>query len=349
MKAYVACRTTEYRNARGRGIEVYNVTDGGWENIQTISVLDNPSYICVDRSGKFLYAVHGDMHHVSSYKFLPDGRLKHLNIVDSQGKNPVYITPNITNEFLFVASLQGGAVATLKIQEDGSLSEAVSVEYFEGITPQGVSHAHQCELDKTGKYLLVPTQGRHIGYERVYVLAIDNTTGKLTRCSHVTARSYAEPRTLAISEDNTRVYLMNEKGNYVTYYNFNDTTGTLTPLQIVPSLPETYVGEGQASAILIHPNGRFVYGTNRIHESIVTYRLNENTGFLATLGFTSALGKTPRFFMFSPEADQLVVANEDTDTIRFFDVDSDTGALIFADKTVATGSPTGIVFREEKS
>lgn len=346
MFAYVGCRTTEHRNARGKGISVFEIGKGRWELKQTLPILDNPSYLCMDRAEKYLYTVHGDLHQVSAFRFLPDGLLEHLNTVDSEGKNPVYITPSRTNKFLFVASLQGGAVATLQIQDDGSLSEAVQVIHLEGLTAEGVSHAHQCELDRTGNYLLVPTQGRHIGYERVYVLRVNNETGELTECSHVTARTYAEPRHLAISEDNKRVYLINEKGNYVTYYTFDDQQGVLTPVQIIPSLPETYTGEGQASAILIHPNGRFVYATNRIHESIAAYRVNENTGFLSLLSFTPALGRTPRFFMFSPDGRQLIVANEDTDTIRVFDADGETGMLTFAEQTIQTGSPTSIVFRE---
>lgn len=347
MFVYVGCRTTEHRNARGKGIEVFETAGTGkdWVKKQTLPILDNPSFLCFDRTKNYLYTVHGDFNEVSSFKIGTDGLLTHLNTVSSQGKNPVYVTPSINNKYIFCASLQGGAVASLPIQSDGSLGEAISTVHLAGLTPEGVSHAHQCELDRTGNWLLVPTQGRHIGYERVYIIKINNETGELTEYGHVTARTYAEPRTLAFSEDNKRVYLMNEKGNYVTYYKFDEQEGTLTPLQIIPSLPETYVGEGQASAILIHPNGKFVYGTNRIHESIVTYRVNEETGFLTTVEFNSVLGLTPRFFTFNEDASQLWIANEDSDTIRIFNVDAETGHLVFSDQTIETGSPTSIVYR----
>jgi len=344
--AYVGCRTTKARNARGKGISVYAVAaDGTWTQIDCTTILENPSYLAFDKTRRYLYTVHGDLNEVSAFKIKADGKLSFLNTVSSQGKNPVFLTANKTNHFLFVASLQGGAIATLPIHDDGSLGEATSVEHLEGLTDTGVSHAHQCQLDQTEQFLFVPTQSRHIGYERVWGFRINDTTGKLTRVSTVDARQYAEPRHIAFSPDNHSAYLVNEKGNAVTYYHFNEQAGTLEPRQIIPSLPETYTGEGQASAILVHPSGKFVYASNRIHESIAAYRVNEQTGFLSLLGFSSVLGKTPRFITFNHTATQLIVANEDSDTIRFFDIDATTGTLTFANKTIITGSPTCIIYR----
>jgi 6-phosphogluconolactonase (cycloisomerase 2 family) len=318
---------------------------GNWTLKEIVPTLENPSYLCLDKSEQYLYTVHGDLHQVSAFKINSDYTLTHINTVDSQGKNPVFITPNKTNQYVFVASLQGGTVATMKIQEDGSLSEAFFIEHLEGLTPEGVSHAHQCILDKTGEFLFVPTQGRHIGYERVFVFKVDNETGHLTRSGYVDARQYAEPRHITLSHDNKRAYLINEKGNTVTYYDFDDNIGRLTPLQIIPSLPDTYVGQGQASAILVHPSDRFVYASNRMHESIVTYRVDRNTGYLTTIGYTSVLGKTPRFICFTPDHKQLLVANEDSDTLQLFDIDDETGSLTFSGNSITTGSPTCVAFK----
>ncbi len=343
--AYVGCRTTKERNARGQGISVYKVNEAGnWQLKEIVPILENPSYLAFDKTGQFLYTVHGDLHQVSAFKIKEDGGLEFLNTVDAQGKNPVHIIPSKNNKFMFVATLQGGAVATLPRHEDGSLGEAISVEHLEGLTPEGVSHAHQCLLDNNEEYLFVPSQGRHIGYERLWVFKVDNETGKLTRAHIQEARMYDEPRHVSISPDNKRVYLINERGNCMTYYGFDDKTGHVEARQILPSLPETYTENGQASASLCHPSGKFVYGSNRIHESIVTYRVNENTGYLTLAGFTPVLGKTPRFMCFNEDATQLIVGNEDSDTIRFFDINQETGELTFADKTVETGSPTCVIF-----
>lgn len=346
MYAYVGCRTTKARNARGKGISCYQIDkEGNWNLTSITPILDNPSYLAFDNTKKYLYTVHGDLNQVSAFAVQPDGSLQFINTVSAQGKNPVYLTPSKNNKWMFVATLQGGAVATLPIHDDGSLGEAVSVAHLEGLTAEGVSHAHQCLLDNSGNYLLVPTQGRHIGYERVWVLRIDNETGTLERVCISEARTYDEPRHIALTPDNKRAYLINEKGNSIRYFDFDAATGRLTPRQVTPSLPEDYTGQGQASASLVHPNGKFVYVSNRIHESIASYRIDEENGFLRNIAFTSCEGKTPRFITFSPDAKQLIVANEDSDTIKFFDIDEQTGAISYTGQTVETGSPTSIVFK----
>lgn len=346
MYVYIGCRTTEERNARGKGITIYEIKDDKWVYKETINTKANPSYLTLDNSQQYLYTVHGDFNDVSAFKILKNGSLEYLNTVSATGKNPVYLTCNKNNKFIFVATLQGGTIATLPIKDDGSLGESVHVFHLDGLTSEGVSYAHQCELDKTGEYLFVPTQGRNIGYERIWVFKVNNDTGELTLVSFVTARSYAEPRHIVVSNDNTRVYLINEKGNDVTYYNFDSEGGILTPLQIVNTLPETYVGEGQASAIALHPNEKFLYATNRIHDSITAYRVNKETGYISILSWTPSLGKTPRFFRFSLDGSKLLVANEDSDTIRVFYVSPENGSLTFMDETIKTGSPTCIAIKD---
>lgn len=343
---YVGCRTTKARNARGKGISLYHVDDNGcWKLVEITPILENPSYLSLDKTKSYLYTVHGDLNAVSAFKIGDEGRLQFINTVCSQGKNPVFITPNKTNKFLFVATLQGGTVTSLPINDDGSLGEAVYVEHLQGLTETGVSHAHQCLLDNNEKFLFVPTQGRNVGYERVWVFKVDDNTGKLSRVCYVDARKHFEPRHVAIHPDNKKVYLINEIGNAVTYYDLDDNSGKIKPLQIIPSLPDTYTGEGQASAILVHPGRELLYASNRIHDSVVCYRINRHTGFLTTMHYTPVLGKTPRFMTFNEDGSKLLVANEDSDTIKIFDVNPKTGELIYSERSVTTGSPTCIVFK----
>lgn len=244
---------------------------------------------------------------------------------------------------------RGEGISVYEIAKDGSLGDVVDVIHLEGVPgkngepPKGVSHAHQCEWDKTGRYLFVPTQRRGVGYERIYVIGFSSETGHFTMKSHIDARTYFEPRHVAVATDNRRVYGINEKGNSVTFYEFDEATGTLEARQIVPSLPETYTGQGQASAVLIHPTKPFLYVTNRIHESIAWYRINEQTGYLTCMGWVPCLGLTPRFFTWMPTG-ELLVANEDSDTIRIFDCNPETGEPVFTGRTIPVKSPTGVVF-----
>lgn len=362
--AYVGCRTTKKRFAHGKGISVYTIDENGsWTLQNIVPTLDNPAFLVFDRTKQFLYTVHGDGHQVSAFKVLPDGNLEPLNVVDSQGKNPVYAVPSFNNKFLFVATLQGGAVASLPILSDGSLGEAVSVAYLEGQPDKGVSHAHACVLDHTGKWLLVPTQARGVGYERVWVYAVNQETGVLTLVSSTEARKYDEPRHIVLSADNKKAYLANERGNTLRVFDFDDTTGTLKPLQVVPTLQETYVGPNMVSAIVLEPQGRRVYVSNRIkegippegegpnvapfrgQETIVSYEIDKTTGLLKNPEFVNCEGYTPRFMTLGPDGKQLICANMDSDTLKFFNIDAATGRLSYSGQTVVTESPCTLVFR----
>ena len=361
--AYVGCRTTAKRCAHGKGISVYAIDAKGEWKLQSIApTLDNPAFLTLDRDRKALYTVHGDGHQVSAFKIRPDGNLAFLDTVDARGKNPVYAVPAFNNRFLFVASLQGGAIASLPIREDGSLGEAVSVMHLEGIPGKGVSHAHACVLDRTGKFLLVPTQARGVGYERVWVFRVDQEAGSLTLASVSDARTYDEPRHIVLSPDNRRAYLINEKGSTIRMFSFDAAAGRLQPEQVVPTLQETYVGPNMASAIVMSLDGRHVYATNRIHEGIppegeapayadfrgqetlVSYAVDPETGMLEKPQWVSCEGYTPRFMTMTPDGKELIVANMDSDTLQFFSLERD-GRPRYTGKTVRTESPCALVFR----
>lgn len=344
--AYIGCRTTRERNARGKGLKVCRVMDDGtYSEIQLIEKMENPSYQCIDRNKEFLYTVHGDKNEVSAFRIQKDGRLEYLNTVGNVGKNPVFITTDSTNHFLYAASLQGGCVNVLKRREDGQAEEPFYKAHLPGKTEEGLSHAHQCLWDVNEKYLFVPAQGRRIGYGEVNVFRkMEDGTLEKTDC--FLARELDEPRHGAIHPNNRFYYVVNERGNSVTFCLFDEEKGMLEAKQIVQALPETYVGEGQASALLVHPSGRFLYESNRIHDSITIYSIDQNTGYLKGIGNVPCLGKTPRFMTFTPDG-ELAVANEDSDDIRFFKTNDRTGELIYTDKVFYTESPVCITYLEQ--
>lgn len=351
MIAYVGCRTTEQRNARGKGIRAFRIDDeGNWKEFQTLKTPEeNPSYQTLDHTGKFLYSVHGDFTKASSYRVNDDYTLSLMNVIElgSSGQNPVFIVPDKTNKFIIIASLQGGAVHVIRRNSDGSLGERVHITHLEGKTEGTVSYAHQCIWDKTQTFLFVVTQGRNKGYEWVKVFRFDSDSGVLTETDTYEARKYSEPRHVSIHPNNKYVYLINEKGNSMTFFEFDDVNGKLYPRQILPSLPDTYTGEGQASASVMSKNGRILIGSNRIHESIVTYRINQLNGYMKLLDFYPTLGLTPRFITFNPDYSKFYVANEDSDTIIEMKLDEETGRLDYTGRIIATESPVCITFKEE--
>ncbi len=346
--AYVGCRTTRERNARGKGLKVYQVSDDGqWTQVQLVEGLENPSYQCLDNTGSFLYTVHGDKEQVSAFRVdKATGKLTYLGSAAAGGRNPVFLSMDPSNRFCYVATLQGGKVSTLERRADGTLSDPISAAVIPGKEPDAVSYPHQCIQDHQHRYLFVPIQGRKTGWGAVNVYRLE-ADGSLTQTDRQLARTPDEPRHLAMHPNNRWAYLINEKGNCVTYYQFDAATGKLSPKQLLPSLPQTYTGEGQASAMLVHPNGKFAYASNRIHESVAAFSIEPHTGYLTPIGFTDVLGKTPRFMTFDPSGRVLYVANEDSDTIVAFDVDPDTGRLTYNGTTIHTESPVCIIFSQE--
>lgn len=344
--AYVGCRTTRERNARGEGLKVYEIADesGEWKEIQCLKTEENPSYQVVDRERKYLYSVHGDSTRVSSYAIGGDGRLTPLNTIDIGGRNPVFIVMDKTNRFVVVAALQGGAVYVIRKEADGTLGEIVHTTKMPGKTDGSISFAHQCIWDQKQEYLFVVTQGRLQGFGQLKVFRFDSQDGSLTETDVFRSREYAEPRHIAIHPNNRYAYLINEKDSTMTFFEFDDVAGKLKPRQILPTLPDTYTGDGQASASILNESGTILIGSNRIHESLAVYRINQHTGYMSPLGHYPTLGLTPRFITFNSDCSRLYAANEDSDTIVEMKLDSDTGIITYTGRVIPTESPVCITF-----
>mgnify|MGYP002339093734 CR=1 FL=1 len=343
--AYVGCRTTKERNARGKGLCVYEINDqtGVWKLVQCLETEPNPSYQTMDQEKKFLYSVHGDFTKVSSYQILADHTLKHLNTIDIGGKNPVDITIDKENKHVIVATLQGGTLYTIERKEDGSLGDVAATYTYEGKEEGKVSTIHQCLWDQRKNYLFACAQGRINGYGQMRALRYSHETGTFTQTAQFFARTWDEPRHAAVHPNNRWVYMCEEKGNKVLYFQFDEKTGAMEAMQELSTVPETITSYSDASEVCVDPSGRYVLVSNRYTDSIAVYRIDPVTGYLKNTGFYSCLGKTPRFFCFAPNG-RCFVANEDSDTIVEFEFDSATGQLFPTLNIIPTGSPVCIVF-----
>ncbi len=341
MYAYTGCRTTRARNARGNGIEVYEIRGEDWFKIQTLETIDNPSYLCFDQRKEYLYSVHGDLTKVSSYKIGKDGKLEFLNEVDIGGKNPVFITVDRANEFLVVATLQGGTLYSIRREQDGRLGEIYDRYVFEGKEEGWTSFAHQCLFDHNLNYIFVPTQARGKGYERLNLIHYD--CGRFRIADYFDARLYSEPRHVSIHKNNCYVYLTNEKGNDLTYLSFDSEKGTLMPRQTLPTIPETFTGVSDVSAVIISHCQQFLFVSNRFSDLITSFRINQETGYVTPIQYTPCLGLTPRFMTLGTEEGTLYCANEESDTIVEFRYD-DSGFLTFTGRMQESLSPVCLIF-----
>lgn len=343
--AYIGCRTTKERNARGKGISVYSVENGRWELQQILEGEVNPSYLCLNQAQDRLYAIHGDFCQVSSYEIHEDGRISPLNTVDTHGNNPVHLILDPTEQWLFVANLQTGGVSVIPVNGDGSLGHIKELKFISGNGGPGyISHPHQVNLDRSGRWLLVPSQGRLQGVGKITVFQVDSEEGDLKEHFAAKARTGAEPRHCVFHPNNRFCYVLNEKDSTAALYYFDEEKGTLEGKQITPTIPEDYTGDGWASAIDIDPQGRFLYVSNRKHDSLTVFTLDQETGHMTWLQNIATGGVQPRFITVSPDGSQVLAANELSDTVRVFNVGED-GILSYSGVTVETESPVCVVFK----
>jgi 6-phosphogluconolactonase (cycloisomerase 2 family) len=349
LYAYIGCRTTKERNARGKGLSVYRVdrATGEWTLVQLVEGLDNPSFLALDRTNRFLYSVHGDLGDVSAHAIDPaSGRLTLLNRRSTGGRNPVHLAADPTNRQLVVANYATGTVVLLPIQADGSLGEVVDMAALPGTpgphrTQQGSSHPHDVPFDPSGRFVIVPDKG----LDRVFAFQVDAAAGKLVPASvpSVASREGAGPRHVAFHPSMSLAYVMNELDSSITTYRFDAQTGRLTPLQIVSTLPSDYTGNNTGAEIAVSRSGRFLFGSNRGHDTVVTMAIDAKTGLLSPQSWTGTAGQGPRFFALDPADETLYAANENSDSIVALRVTA-AGALAPTGKTVHTGSPVCIVF-----
>ncbi|WP_034442496.1 lactonase family protein [Cloacibacillus evryensis] len=346
--AYVGCRTTQKRNARGKGIEIFTIDEitGEWTKCGGFPITPNPSYLCFDKAHEHLYTVHGDYSEATAFKVdKSDGGLFKLNTVSTGGENPVFITPDKTDRWLIAANLQTGSVVSFRKDADGSLSDMVGQAFISGIGPGEISHPHQTVFDRGENFLIVPAQGRKAGLSKTTVFEFDPADGSFREKTTLKTRDRAEARHMAFHPNGGYCYLVNEKDNTVCFHHYDPASGTLTPKQILPVLPDTYTGNGQASGIVITGDGMNLYVSNRIHDSIAHFAIDPATGMISASEWISSYGRTPRFITLGPDGRTLYAANEDSDTIVRYEI-KENGALEKRGDAVNTGSPVCIIFAE---
>ena len=346
--AYVGCFTTQKRKARGKGVAVFRIdpATGAWMFIEACDAIPNPHYVCLDHTQRFLYSAHGDSSEIGAYARDPKtGKLRFLNKQQTGGDNSSTVTPDPSNRYVVLAN--GPGVAVFPINKDGSLAPRSDLVIPSGAPgpfrdEQHGPHPHQAIFDLTGRFVVVPDKG----LDKVHVFRFDAVHGKLVPCDppFVKARYGAIPRHVAFHPSRPYAYVVNEQDSTVNAYHWDTGRGELKPFQRVPTTPTTYVGDNMAAEIAILPSGKFLYASNRGHDSVVIYSVDHATGKLDPVGWESVQGRKPRFFGLDPDASHLYAANENSHTIVVFRINGDTGKLTPTGQVVETGSPSCIVF-----
>ena len=350
LYAYVGCYTTAQRSARGDGIHVYRIDPrtGAWTHVQHVGDLVNPSFLVMAADQRHLYSVHGDETYATAFSVDREtGFLQSLNRAETGGRNGVHQAIDSAGRFMVVANYGAGNVAVLPIRPGGALADAVQVVALPGQPgphriEQAASHPHHVVFDPAGRSVIVPDKG----LDRVFIFRFDAGTGKLTPTGQgaAVARAGSGPRHAAFHPRLPIAWVVNELASTVTTYSWDAERGSLRPLQILPTVPPDYTGESTAAEIAVSASGRFVYCSNRGHDSIAAFTSDPQTGLLTSAGWTPSQGRTPRYIGFDPSHTFLCATNEQSDTVVTYRADAGTGRLAVTGSPVHNASPVSIAF-----
>jgi 6-phosphogluconolactonase len=351
MFAYVGCYTAPDRDGRGEGIGVYRVdpASGEWTPIETVGGLGNPSFLTLDKGQGHLYAVHGgEVSEVSAYaRDRRTGRLSFLGRQGSGGRNPVHLDIDASGRLLAVANYTAGTVAALPIGDDGTLGPPGAILDQRGDPgpdpiEQASAHPHHIPFDRDRRFLIVPDKG----LDRLFVYRADAEQVRLVPHDPPSVATHpgAGPRHIAFHPQGPYAYVINELDSTVTAYGYDTGRGGLHPRQVISTLPEGFAGRNSGAEIVVAPSGRFLYSSNRGHDSIAIFAIDPADGTLSAIGWEPTGGATPRFFALDPAGAFLYAANQGSDTIVAFRVDRERGGLTPTGRIVRTGSPSCICF-----
>jgi 6-phosphogluconolactonase (cycloisomerase 2 family) len=349
MYAYVGSRTTRERNARGDGITVFRVSPAGaLETVQVCGDLVNPSFLALNRNGDRLYTVHGDGDSLSVFAIdRLTGRIEFLQQQSCGGRNPVHLALDPTGQFMVVSNHLGGCVVILPIRDDGTLgpvSQRVELPGEPGPhrVEQAFSKPHFNPFDPSGRWVVVPDKG----LDRIFVFGFGSGQLQPAAVPCVQTRAGAGPRHVAFHPTAPLVYVVNELDSSVTAYRFDAASGALAAFQWLPALPDDFTGNSRASGITVDESGKTLYASNRGHDSIAVFAIDEATGHLRMIQSQPSLGRTPRYFALAPGGRWLYVLNEESGSIVTFAADAATGRLSPSGSQIRSRSPVCMIFSQ---
>jgi 6-phosphogluconolactonase len=327
---------------------------GAIEEVKLAGAVENPSFLALHPTKPLLYSV-GQGRNASGERlglasaFAVDpatGALTLLNQESTVGAGPCHLTVDRAGRHVLVANYGGGSVAVLPMDEKGGLLEASDFVQHEGssVHPnrQQQPHAHAVRLDAAGKFAFVID----LGMDKIMIYRYNDETGKLeaNEPPHASVAPGAGPRHFAFHPSERFAYVVNELNNTVTAFAYDAGAGRLDAVQTLGTLPEDFELENTTAEICVHPSGRFVYASNRGHDSIAAFAIDPETGRMTALGQTPTGGRTPRNFSISPDGAFLVAANQQSGNVTVFRIDPESGALDYTGHQAEVPSPVCVLF-----
>ncbi len=340
-----------YTGANSKGIYVsrFDSATGTLSAPELAAEIQNPSFLAISPDGRALYAC-GEVSgggKVSAFSRDPKtGKLVKLNQQESGGSGPCHVSVDATGKCLLVANYGSGSIAVLPVHADGSLGEATTTIQHHGsgvnLKRQAGPHAHFILPSPDNRFTL----DCDLGLDKIFINHLAAAAGKLTPGDPPFAlvAPGSGPRHLVFSADGKFAYVVNEMGGTITVFSYDATNAAMSEVQTIPTLPKDFAGNNTCAEIVLHPNGKFLYGSNRSHDSIAVFAVDQKTGRLAFVEHQSTLGRTPRHFAIDPTGHWLLAENQASDSVVVFAIDPGTGKLQPTGQSITVGSPVCAVF-----
>ena len=332
----------------------YDASSGKLSPLGVAAETRDPSWVAVHPKGKFLYSVNeaGKNSMVSAFSLdARSGKLTLLNQLPALGEDPCYLSFDRTGQYLFAANYTSGNVVVFPIEADGKLGAATANVRDEGqLGPnkerQEGPHAHWIEASAGNRYAYVSD----LGLDKVLIYKFDAASGKLANPGSSQQDAFSAtlppgsgPRHVAFSRSGDFMYVLSELQSTVTEF-ANDAREKYRAVQSISALPKGFSGRNDAAEIAIHLNGKFLYSSNRGHDSIALFHVDSANGKLTATGDYSVEGKEPRHFAIDPSGNFLLAEDQLSDKIVSFRIDQKTGALTPTGDSVAVPSPVCLAF-----
>ena len=333
----------------------FDLASGALKPLKQTTGIANPFFLALSSDGKFLYSNYSknfggkEPEEVAAFEIVGrTGELKALNRHSAKGTVTCYVDIDVTGRTAVAANYGSGSTVSLPVKADGSLGEAVS--FFEHLKPgddagaakpdKTASHAHAAVVGPDNRHVYVPD----LGLDRVFVYRLDAATAKLTPSEppYTQLPQGLGPRHLTFHPGGKFAYVINEHGNSVTMLDFDAASGALTPKQTLSTVPADFTGKSYCADVKVTPNGRFLYGTNRGHDSIAIYSIGDD-GKLTLVGIEPSLGKGPQNLAITADGAWLLCANMPGKNVAVFRIDAKSGALKSAGEPTALASPSCIM------
>jgi 6-phosphogluconolactonase len=335
------------------GIHAYEFDSaaGKLKPLRRTAGVENPFFLALSPDTKVLYSTHAkafggtENEQVAAFQVVGrTGELKLLNRQSAEGTAACYLDVDKTRKAVVVANYSSGSVASLPIKGDGSLGEHASFLKHKGssVNPQRQKepHAHCIVISPDNRYALAAD----LGTDEIVCYKFDPATAKLTPNKPPSAKSPAGagPRHLTFHPNGKRVYVINELLNSVTLFDWDADAGTLKEKQTISTLPDDFKGTSHCADVKVTPDGHYLYGTNRGHDSIAAYRIGED-GRLTLVAIEPSRGKGPQNLAITPDGQWLLCANMPGNNVAVFQIDPRSGKLRSAGEPVAQPGPSCIM------